>query len=107
MEKHNLGITMLECNTSAAKAFLKITGKPSNDQFHLPNILQICHNISHNLLRANLFLKNIWKFMNDPLFRYKSDPFSLFNVAAYWKGSNTETCAKTLSQIITSNSDNG
>ena len=45
--------------------------------------------------------------MNDLLFRDKSDPFSLFNVAVYWKGSNTETCAKTLSQIIASNSDNG
>ena len=51
--------------------------------------------------------KNLWKFLNGPLCRYKSDPFHLLNVAAYWKSSNTEACAKNLSQILANNNDNG
>ena len=31
----------------------------------------------------------------------------LINVVAYWKNSNTEACAKKLSQIIANNIDNG
>ena len=51
--------------------------------------------------------KNLWKFWNGPLCRNKSGPFPLLNVAAYWKSSNTETCAKNLSQILANNIDNG
>ena len=50
--------------------------------------------------------KNLWKFLNGPLCKSKSDPFPLLNVAEYWKSSNTETCAKTLSQIFANNIDN-
>ena len=41
------------------------------------------------------------------LCRSKSGPFPLLNVAAYFQCSNTETCAKKLSQILTNNIDNG
>ena len=34
-------------------------------------------------------------------------PSPLLNVAAHWKSSNTEACAKNLSQILASNTDNG
>ena len=51
--------------------------------------------------------KNLWKFWNGPLFRNKSGPFPLLNVAAYWKSSNTEACPKNLSQILANNIDNG
>ena len=51
--------------------------------------------------------KNLWKFWNGPLCRNKSGPFPLPNVAAYWKSINTEDCAKTLSQILANNIDNG
>ena len=38
--------------------------------------------------------KNLWKFLNGPLYRNKSGPFPLLNVAASWKSSNSEACAK-------------
>ena len=34
-------------------------------------------------------------------------PFPLLNVAAHWKSSNIEACAKKLSQILANNIDNG
>ena len=53
------------------------------------------------------FWKNLWKFWNGPLCRYKSGPFLLLNVAGYWKSSNTEACAQKLSQILANNIDHG
>ena len=50
--------------------------------------------------------KNLWKFWNGPLCRNKSGPFPLLNVAVYWQSSNTEACAKKLSQILANNIDN-
>ena len=49
--------------------------------------------------------KNLWKFGNGPLCRYKSGPFPLLNVAGYWKSSNTEACTQKLSQILANNTD--
>ena len=51
--------------------------------------------------------KNLWEFWNGPLCRNKSGPFPLLNVAVYWQSSDTETCAKKLSQILANNIDNG
>ena len=51
--------------------------------------------------------KNLWKFLNGPLCGNKSGPFPLLNVAAYWQSSDTEACAKKLSQIPANNVDNG
>ena len=51
-------------------------------------------------------MKNLWKFWNGLLCRNKSGPSPLLNVAAYWKTSNTEACAKKLSQILVGNIDN-
>ena len=51
--------------------------------------------------------KNFWKFWNGLLCRNKSGPSPLLNVAVYWQSSNTEACAKKLSQIIANNIDNG
>ena len=50
--------------------------------------------------------KNLCKFWNDPLCTNRSGLFCLHNVAAYWKSSNTEACAKKLSQILANNIDN-
>ena len=44
--------------------------------------------------------------MNGPRFTNKSGPFSLLNIAAYWQSSNSEACAKNLSQILGNNIDN-
>ena len=52
------------------------------------------------------FWKNFWKFWNGPLCRNKSDPSLLLNVAVYWQSSNTEACAKKLSQILVNNINN-
>ena len=49
--------------------------------------------------------KNLWKFWNGPLCRYKSGPFPLLNVAGYWKSSNTEACTQKLSPILANNTD--
>ena len=55
--------------------------------------------------------KKFWKFWNGPLCRNKSAPprlpFILLNVVVYWQSSNTEACAKKLSQILANNTDNG
>ena len=51
--------------------------------------------------------KNLWKFLNGRLCRNKSGLFTLLNVAAYWKSSNSQACAKKLSQILANNIDNG
>ena len=56
-----------------------------------------------------IFWKNFWKFWNGPPCRNKSKPSPQLNVALYWqskKGSNTEACAKKLSQILAKNIDN-
>ena len=50
--------------------------------------------------------KKLWKFWNGPLCRNKSGPFPLLNVAAYWESSNSEACAKKLSQILANNIEN-
>ena len=65
------------------------------------------YNISHKLLRLSQFLENIMKILEWSLCRNKSGPFPLLNCAGYWKSSNTEACAKKLSQILTNNIDNG
>ena len=51
------------------------------------------------------FWKNLWKFWNCPLCRNKSGPFPLLNVAVYCQSSDTEACAKKLSQILANNID--
>ena len=51
--------------------------------------------------------KNHWKFWNCPLWRNKSGPSSLLNVAVYWQSSSTEACARKLSQILANDIDNG
>ena len=51
-------------------------------------------------------MENLWKFWIGPLCRNKSSPFPLLNVEAYLQSSNTEACAKRLSQILANNIDN-
>ena len=63
--------------------------------------------ISNKLLRPSQFLKNFWKFWNDPLYRNKSVPSPLLNVVVYWQNSNTEASAKKLSQIRANNINHG
>ena len=89
------------------KYFLKLARKPNKYQFYLPNFLKFCYNISYRLLRPSKFPEKFWKFWIGSLFRNKSVPSPILNVAAFWKSSNTETCAKKLPQILANNIDNG
>ena len=56
---HNSGATTLTHAISALIIFLKISGKPNNYQFYLPNFLKFCHNISHKLLRPTQYLEKL------------------------------------------------
>ena len=49
--------------------------------------------------------RKFWKFWSDSLCRNKSGPSPLLNVVVYWQSSNTEACAKKLSQILANNID--
>ena len=69
------------------------------------------YNTSHKLLRPSQFLEKFMKILkwwkNSELCRNKLGPFPLLNLAAYWKSSNSEACAKKLSQILANNIDTG
>ena len=100
------------CNTKACymchKFVFKIAGKSNNYQFYLPNFFKFCDNISHKLLRPSQFLGKFMKILEwSTLFRNKSGPSPLLNVAVYWQSSDTETCVKKMSQILANNIDNG
>ena len=87
------------------KCFLKIAGKPNNYQFYLPNFLKFCENILNKLLRPS---GNIYGNSGMVYFaEIKLPPSPLLNVAAHWKSSNTEVCAKNLFQILADNTNNG
>ena len=62
---------------------------------------------SSNTLAKHQAGKDSFIFWNGPLCRNKSDHFPLFNVAVYWQSSDTEACAKKLSQILANNINNG
>ena len=85
------------------KCFLKIAGKSNNSRFDLI----LFDNISHKLLRPSRLLGNLFKFLKFSLHGNKSGPFPLLNIAAYWKSSDSKACTKKLSQIRTTNNDNG
>ena len=63
------------------------------------------YNISHKLLTPSQFLEKLMKIFEWS--RNKLSSFCLLNVAAYWKSSNTEACAKNLPHILANNTDNG
>ena len=87
--------------------FLKIAPKSNNYQFSYltsSNFVTISHMIFWDQVNS---WKNLWKFLNGPLYRNKSDLFSLLNVEAYWESSNTEVCTKELSQILANDIDGG
>ena len=75
--------------------------KNALEKFNAPAISHINYWDQHNSW------KNLWKFWNAPLCRNKSGPSPLLNVAVYRQSSNTEACAKKLSQILANNIDNG
>ena len=56
------------------------------------------YNISHKLLTPSQFLEKLMKIFEWS--RNKLSSFCLLNVAAYWKSSNTEACAKNLPHIL-------
>ena len=51
--------------------------------------------------------KNFWKFCNGSPCRNTSGLSPRINVAACWKSSSTEACAKKLSHLLANNIDNG
>ena len=69
--------------------------------------ISIKFNISHKLSRPTQFLEKCLEILKWLPCKNKSDPFPLLNVAVYWQSSNTEACAKKLSQILANNIDNG
>ena len=76
--------------------------------FDTPSFRYLSPTISHiNYWDQVNSWKNLWKFWNGPLCWNKSGPFPLPNVAEYWQSSNTEACARNLSQILANNIDNG
>ena len=89
------------------KCFLKIAGKSNNYQFYLPDFLKFCDNISHKLLRPSQFLEKFMKILEWSTLQKQIRPPPLLNVTAYWKNSNSEDCAKKLSQILANNMENG
>ena len=107
MSWQNLGITTLNYATCASNGFLKF---PENQRtFDLicltsSNFVTISHISYWDQVSS---WKNLWKFWNGSLCRNESGPFPLLNIAAHWQSSNTEACAKKLSQILTNKIDNG
>ena len=107
MEWQNVGITTLKQATCAPNVFLKKTKN------QIPtNIIYLTSSNFERISHINYWdqvnsRKNLWTFCNGPLYRNKSGPFPLLNVAGYWKSSNTKTCAKKLFQILANNNDNG
>ena len=107
MEWQNLGITTLRHATCAPNVFWKFPENQITTNFIYltsSHFMTISHINYWNQVNP---WKNLWKFWNGPLCRNKSSPFPLLNVAAYWKSSNSEACAKKLSQILANNIDTG
>ena len=106
MEWHNSGITTLKHAICAPNIFKKLQENQITTNFiYLTswNFVTISHINYWDQLNS---WNNFWKFWNGPLCRNKLGPFPLLNVAAYWHSSNTEACAKKLSQILANNIDN-
>ena len=82
---------------------LKISTKWNAHPLHLIEKPAISHTNFWDYVNS---WKSLWKFWNGLLCRNKSDPSPLLNVAVYWRSSNTEACAKKLSQILANNIDN-
>ena len=107
MEWLNLGITRLKHATCSLNVFKKLPENQITTDFIYLNPSHFV-TISHiNYYDQVNSWKNLWKFLDVPFCRNKSDPFLLLNVAGYWKNSNTKACAKTLSQIFANNIDCG
>ena len=102
----NLDITKLKHVTSAPNVFLKLPENQLTANFIYVTFSNFVTTSHTNYLNQVNSWKNLWKFWNGPLCRYKSGPFPLLNVAVYWKSSDTEACAKELSQILANNIDN-
>ena len=107
MECQNLGITSLKhATTYAPNVFKKLPENQINTDFIYltsSNFVTISH---INYWDQVISWKKFLKFWNGPLCRNKSCPFPLLNVAAYWQSSNSEACAKKLSQVLPNNIDN-
>ena len=107
MEWHNLGIGTLKHAVCAPNVFQKLPENQITINFIYvisPNFVTILH--INYWYQVNSW-RNFLKFWNDPFCRNKSGLSALLNVAAYWQGSNTKTCAKKPSQILANNMDNG
>ena len=103
----NLSITTLTHATCAPNFFKKLPESQITTDFNYltsSNFVTLSH---INYLDQVNSWKNLWKICNGPLCRNKSGLFPALKVAAYWKSSNTEACAKTLSQKLANNIDNG
>ena len=79
MKWHNLGIATLKHATCAPNVFFKL-----RENQITTNFIYLFVTISHiNYLDQVHSRKNLWKFWNGPLCRYKSGPSPLLNVAPY------------------------
>ena len=107
MKWQNLGITTLKPATCAPNVCLKLPENQITTNFiYLTSSNFVTISRINSLDQVNSW-KNLWKFWNGPLCRNKSDTFPLINVAVYWQSSDTEACAKKLSQILANNINNG
>ena len=107
MGRHNSGIATVKNAICAPTAFSKLPENQITTNFidlTSSNFVTISH---INFLDQLNSRKNFWKFWNGPFCRNKSGPYPLLNIAVYWQSSNTQPCAKKLSQILVKNIDNG
>ena len=103
MEWQNLGIKHLSM-LYVPQTFIKNCRKTK----YLTNFIDLTYSnfltISHiNYWNQVNSWKKLWKFWNGPLYRNKTDPSPLLNVAGYWKRSNAKACNKKLCQILANN----
>ena len=100
MEWQNLGIATLKHAICAPNVFFKLPENQTTTNFIYitsSNFVTIPHINYWDQVNS---WKNLLKFWNGSLCWNKSGPFPLLNVAVYWQSSDTETCAKRLSQIL-------
>ena len=106
MKWHNSGITTLKHAICVPNVFQNLL-----ESLITTNFIYLTSSIFVTISLINYWDQdNSWKkvciFWNGPLCRNKSAPLPpQLNVAAYWQSSNTEACAKKLSQILANNID--
>ena len=105
VEWHNSGTTTLTHAICTPNVFFEFPEDQVTTNFIYPissNFVAISHINYWDQLNS---WKNFWNFWNVPLCRNESGSSPQLSIALYWQSSNTEACAKKLSQILSNNID--